>query len=361
MLDNQTILKSDMNTLEDLKRKNQKLQREITLKNQIFDTSPNYIILVGLDGKIIEVNQLVKDHLPPEVVPKKLSQLNIIHIKDLYKFINAINSICKGETIEPFKSIFIKPDKEFIDVNVTISPVMVDNEIIAISIHASKITANNQVEDSQEEFSSLHQALDDKDMLVKEIHHRTKNNLMIMASLLSLTSNDIDDENAREIFDQTKTRIRSMAIIHEKLYKSDDLKQINFGDYIRNLANDLFESFLTKSNHIQLIMELEDIKMDIEIAIPLGILLNELLTNSIKYAFPEKKCGNIFIKFAKANNHYVLVVADDGIGLPKDLDVEKCDTLGFQLVKNLVGQIEGEMMINRDEGTEITVCFHDKL
>nr|WP_319372413.1 PAS domain S-box protein [uncultured Methanobacterium sp.] len=206
---------------------------------------------------------------------------------------------------------------------------------------------------------NLKKALNDKEMLVREIHHRTKNNLMIMASLLNLTSADIEDEKAKEIFRQIQTRAKSMALIHEKLYRSDNFKQINFGDYIRHLARDLFNSFLRYPERVELVMELEDLNLDINTAIPLGLILNELLTNSMKYAFPNGRYGTITIKFFKKAENYLMIVDDDGIGLPSDLDVQKTDTLGLQLVKNLIGQIEGDMVVFRDDGTHITITFNE--
>ncbi|EKF86619.1 PAS domain S-box protein [Methanobacterium formicicum] len=206
---------------------------------------------------------------------------------------------------------------------------------------------------------NLKKALNDKEMLVREIHHRTKNNLMIMASLLNLTSADIEDEKAKEIFRQIQTRAKSMALIHEKLYRSDNFKKINFGDYIRHLARDLFNSFLRYPERVELVMELEDLNLDINTAIPLGLILNELLTNSMKYAFPNGEYGTITIKFFKKGENYVMMVDDDGIGLPSDLDVQKTDTLGLQLVKNLIGQIEGDMLVFREDGTHVTITFNE--
>jgi len=205
----------------------------------------------------------------------------------------------------------------------------------------------------------LKQALNDKEMLVREIHHRTKNNLMIMASLLNLTSADIEDEKSREIFHQIQTRAKSMALIHEKLYRSDNIKQINFGDYIRHLARDLFNSFLEDPERVELVMELEDLNLDINTAIPLGLILNELLTNSMKYAFPEGQCGTITIKFFREAEKYVMIVNDDGIGLPPDFDINQTDTLGLQLVKSLIGQIEGHINVQCKEGTCIQIRFQE--
>lgn len=361
MARNKTVLDENLNRIEELEEQNRKIKGEITLKNQIFSISPDYLFFLGLDGKIIDVSRQVKKLLKPDIEAAncKLSQLNIIHIKDLHKFIKSVNSILNGENIKPFQSIFLAPDSESIPVNVQIYPVKSDDEIVGILIYATDITSDVLLEELVQESSLLHKAVADKEMLVREIHHRTKNNLMIMASLFSLTSGDIEDEDAKAIFTQAHSRVKSMALIHEKLYRSSDLKYINFGDYIRNLAGDLFNSFLIESENLQLIMEVEDLKMHINTAIPIGLILNELLTNSIKYAFPNREPGKIHITFYKNTSHYVMTVADDGVGLPPDLDIDHCDSLGLQLVKNLIEQIQGEMIVNHDSGTEITIYFNE--
>lgn len=359
MKGNKTVLKGNPDTKEEFKKINRKLKQEIALKNKIFSISPDYLFLLGLDGKIIEVSQSADKLLTSEkkAIGSKLSQINIIHIKDLHRFIKSFNSILNGKSINPFRSVFLTPEREELHVLVHISPVKSDDEIVAILVHATDITDQLSLEESKKEYSSLQKALTDKEMLVREIHHRTKNNLMIMASLFSLTSADIEDENAKAIFNQTHSRVKSMALIHEKLYRSDDLKCINFGDYIRNLAQDLSNLFLSENSNVQLIMDVEDLKIDIGTAINVGLILNELLTNSIKYAFPNGEKGNIFIDFHQTDNHYVMIVADDGVGLPKDLDLENCDSLGLSLVRNIVGQIEGDLIVKQDFGTEITICF----
>ncbi|MDI9435698.1 MAG: histidine kinase dimerization/phosphoacceptor domain -containing protein [Euryarchaeota archaeon] len=361
MAGNSIVFKTKADTAQELEEKSRQLKKEIALNTSIFSICPDYMFLLGLDGKIVEVSKSVKKAFNSQnkIIDCKISQINIIHIKDLHKFIKSINSILNGKSIEQFRSIFITPEKEEIDVLVRISPVEYDNEIIGIFINATDITDQLLLEESKQASSSLQKALTDKEMLVREIHHRTKNNLMIMASLFALTSADIEDENAKAIFNQTHSRVKSMALVHEKLYRSKDLKFVNFGDYIRNLGRELSNIFLTENNNVQLIMDVEDLKINIETAINVGLILNEILTNSIKYAFPDGAKGNIFINFHRTDNHYILTVADDGVGLPEDLDLENCGSLGLSLVRNLVGQIEGDLIIKQDFGTEITICFQE--
>lgn len=293
------------------------------------------------------------------IIGENISHLSMIPSNDYDKYFNSVTAILNGKRVKPFKSNFLSSEKESINVNIHISPVEFEGEIVAILINANGITPQEQLAESPPESLSLTKALDDKEILIRETHHRTKNNLLIIASLLHLTSADIDDENAKQIFSQTETRAKSMALIHDKLFQSGEFKQINFGDYIRQLAHDLFKSFLKDPDHVQLLMELQDLKLDINTAIPLGLILNELLTNSIKYAFPNGEHGTVLIKFYRKHNQYTMTVADNGIGLPPELDIDKTDTLGFRLINSLVGQIEGEFIDNRNTGTEIIIKFQE--
>ena len=203
----------------------------------------------------------------------------------------------------------------------------------------------------------LQKSLHEKEILLKEIHHRVKNNLMIISSLLNLQSRYIKDEESKNIFKESQNRARSMALIHERLYQSTDLKRIDFGDYIRTLANDLYRTYVMDFNLIKLNIDLEDIMLDIDISIPLGLIVNELVTNSLKHAFPNGKSGKINIKFHKSDNKYILTVSDNGIGFPGDIDYENTDSLGLRLVTSLTEQIDGEIEFNNISGTSFRIIF----
>ena len=205
----------------------------------------------------------------------------------------------------------------------------------------------------------VNQLLKDKQILMKEIHHRVKNNLMIISSLLNLQSRYIKDDATREIFKESQTRAQSMALIHERLYRSGDLKSIDFPDYIRSLARDIFNTYNTRSGRIQLQMDVQDVMVDVNSAVPLGLIINELVTNSLKYAFSDDQEGIIRIEFHEEGDNYLLEVGDNGIGIPDDFDILKSDSLGMLLVNSLTSQIQGELELKRDQGTTFIIKFRE--
>ncbi len=206
----------------------------------------------------------------------------------------------------------------------------------------------------------LKASLKEKEILMKEIHHRAKNNLTIISSLLNLQSRHINDKEALGVFRESQNRARSMALIHEKLYRSDDLRKIDFGEYIRSLTIELFNSYRA-SQGIELNMDIANIDLDINTAVPLALIVNEIVTNSLKYAFPDKKTGNVSVHFAKNSDEMQLIVEDNGIGFPGDLDFRNTNSLGMQLVTSLTDQIKGSIRLERDEGTKFIIDFKEKL
>lgn len=205
----------------------------------------------------------------------------------------------------------------------------------------------------------VNQLLQDKEMLMKEIHHRVKNNLMVISSLLNLQSRYIKDEKSKEIFKESQNRAQSMALIHERLYRSTNMKSIDFADYIRSLTRDLFNTYSTQEDRIDLKMDVEDVEVDIDNAVPLGLIINEIVTNSLKYAFPDENAGTISISFHKQKDQYLLEVSDDGIGIPEEFEVEKSDSLGMMLINSLTYQIGGELEMERSPGTTFRIKFKD--
>jgi two-component sensor histidine kinase len=208
--------------------------------------------------------------------------------------------------------------------------------------------------------NQLQISIEDKELLLRELHHRVKNNLMIISSLLNLQSTYIKDEESKKIFKDSQNRARSMALIHERLYQSTDLKRIDFGDYIRTLANDIYHTYVMDTNLIKLNVDVEDIRLDIDISIPLGLILNELVTNSLKHAFPQGSPGEIDIILHTQDKKYLLEVKDNGIGFTEDIDYKNTDSLGLRLVTNLTDQIEGEIEFNNKLGTSFKIIFKDE-
>jgi two-component sensor histidine kinase len=216
------------------------------------------------------------------------------------------------------------------------------------------ITERKKVEEK------LKKSLDEKEVLIKEIHHRVKNNLMVISSLLNLQSQYIKDKEALSIFRESQNRARSMALIHERLYRSSDLKRIDFGDYIKTLSTDLFHSYITDPRQVQLNMQVENLMVDINTTVPLGLIVNELITNSMKHGFAGDAKGEISIDFHKDGDEFVLVVEDTGVGFPDDIDFRNTSTLGLQLVNNLTTQINGKIELNKENGTKFRITFKEQ-
>jgi two-component sensor histidine kinase len=198
----------------------------------------------------------------------------------------------------------------------------------------------------------------ENEVLLQEIHHRVKNNLQIISSLLDLQEDYVtDDPTAAHILKESQNRVNSMALIYDMIYQSNDLTRINFSDYIKNLTSNLFHSYNTNPNLITII-NAEHIYLNIETAIPLGLIISELVSNSLKYAFPEVG-GEITIQLSTKDNLYELIVSDDGIGIPEDLNFSSTEiTLGIRLVKSLVNQLDGTIKIDRNHGTKFIIQFH---
>jgi PAS domain S-box-containing protein len=206
---------------------------------------------------------------------------------------------------------------------------------------------------SEEKMAS---SLEEKELLLKEIHHRVKNNLQVVSSLLKLQTNYVKDDISHDILLDSQNRVRSMALVHQKLYQSKDFSQIDFTDYIAQLSEYLFDAY--KNENIDLSIKTEEAKISIDIAIPCGLIINELVTNSLKYAFPGGKSGKVDIELNHLyKSHYELIVKDNGAGFPKNVDFRNTHTLGLQLVNTLVGQIDGEIEMENGVGTTYKIKF----
>ncbi len=200
-------------------------------------------------------------------------------------------------------------------------------------------------------------SLKEKEILLKEIHHRVKNNMQVISSLLSLQAKQVRDPNGRELIRESQNRVMSIALVHEKLYQSKSLARIDFSDYIRKVAENLFQSYGVPKAKIGLVINAENTYLPISKAIPLGLILNELLSNSLKYAFPENRAGVISIDFSSSGAQYILNFRDDGIGLPEGIDLDHTETLGLQLVSSLAQQIQGTVTRMSGAGTGYRIEF----
>lgn len=202
------------------------------------------------------------------------------------------------------------------------------------------------------------QLLIEKEQLLKEIHHRVKNNLQIVSSLLNLQSDNIVDEKYLELIKESQNRINSMALVHEMLYKSVDLSKVDLKEYIEILTGSVNMSYSTPTKAISFSNDIEaGIFLEVDMMIPIGLMLNEILSNSFKYAFPEKEKGIISIKLKRDKNNIKMIVFDNGVGLKKNFDIKKQGSLGMQLIHMLGEQIDAGISVTSEKGTHYEINF----
>ena len=215
----------------------------------------------------------------------------------------------------------------------------------------------DDVTERKQALEQIKTSLHEKEVLLKEIHHRVKNNMQVITSLLSLQSKTIGDGPALAVFRDSQNRVKSMALIHETLYQSKDLSRINFAEYLQKLVAHVSRSYRIRPDAVKINVRVDDISLPIDTAVPCGLIINELASNSLKYAFPADNKGEINITFDRADAHFVLRVSDTGIGLPADFDPEKGRSLGMKLVRMLTTQLCGEIECRNGVGTTFEITF----
>lgn len=203
----------------------------------------------------------------------------------------------------------------------------------------------------------LIESVKEKEILLKEVHHRVKNNLQVINSILNLQSSYVTDEQTLQIIVESQNRIRSMSYIHESLYQTKDFSSLNFSAYISNLVQNLVHSYEVYSDKTELDLKVEEVELALDQAIPCGLILNELITNALKYAYPGKEGGKIKIKVFEENNKVSISVKDYGVGLPKNFNISDTDSLGLSLVDTLIDQLDGQLILKTEGGTEFLIIF----
>ena len=230
-----------------------------------------------------------------------------------------------------------------------------------VSVPNYFVAAFEDITERKEHERQLEESIKEKEVLLKEVHHRVKNNMQVISSILNLQSSYIDDETALSILRESQDRIKSMSFVHESLYQSNTLSEVNFSEYIRNIAGNLFHSYGRPEGGISMQYELEEVFLNLDTSIPCGLIINEVVSNCLKYAFAGKEKGVIRIEFSKLSDGKLkLIIGDDGIGLPSNFDIENAETLGLQLVTTLVTQVSGELDIKTNKGTQFSIVFKEQ-
>jgi len=244
------------------------------------------------------------------------------------------------EGIESWREIYLNPIKDE------------DGSVREVSGIGHDITEKKISEER------IRQSLQEKEVLLKEVHHRVKNNLQVISSILNLQSSYVKDEGTLNILKESQNRIKSMAFIHESLYQTKDFSSINFTEYVINLSQNLIHSYSNFDHEVKLNLDIQNVFLNLDLAIPCGLIINEIVSNALKYAFTDNsEGGEITIKMHIKGDDLVLKIGDNGKGLPKNIDYRNTESLGLQLVVTLTDQLSGTIELNLDKGTNYTIIF----
>jgi PAS domain S-box-containing protein len=343
-------------TVQDVTER-KKAEEKIKILVNAVESSNDAIMTGSLDGIVTSWNkgaEQIYGYSAEEILGQNASILEPEHLKGDIKRFN--EKIKRGEKVKNYETVRLRKDCTQINVSVTLSPVFDDSgRMIALSVVVRDITERIKAEKSMAKA---------EDARKKEIHHRIKNNLQVISSLLDLQADKFNDPKVIEAFRESQNRVISMALIHEELHKEKGTDKLNFSEYLKMLAENLFQTYKLSSKNIRLNMDVEEnLFFDMDSAVPLGIIVNELVSNSLKHAFPDRDKGEIRIKLQREESerediiNFIMVNSDNGVGIPESIDIKDLESLGLQLVVSLVDQLDGELELKRTNGTEFTVRF----
>ncbi len=341
------VVVTDANTLEAMESELQQAREQL---RAVLDAMPGFVAWISAEGRYLGVNQYMADtfNLSPDAfVGQELGFLK--------------NNFELAQFMTQFLADSAKTDRQVIEVpfngltrNYLIAAQKYSQDSLAVLVGIN-ITERKQVE------AQLQASLGEKEVLLQEIHHRVKNNLQVISSLLDLQSQEIEDNVMLEVFRESQNRVKSMALVHEKLYQSKNFARINFAEYTDSLTSHLFKAYELNSGSVTLELDIEDVSLNIDTAIPCGLIINELVSNALKYAFPDNRTGTITVALHSSdkNSNFILVVKDNGVGFPKAIDFNTGKSLGLQLVKVLTKQLKGRIEIDHNTGYQFRVSFSE--
>lgn len=331
--------------------------RQLTEKNLeleqlslVASRTDNSVLIAAPDTRIEWVNDAF---LRLYAMPKDKVLGMRLHEIAIYRDIDQqVEQTLKQEHSSIFESNVTTHHPRNIWISSTLTPVY-DEEarLKKLVMVDTDITSTKQLQ------QQIEASLKEKDVLLKEIHHRVKNNLQIIISLLNLQSGYIKDESTLKAVQDGQNRVRSMALVHEKFYQADELTEIAFGEYMEKLCQYLYQSYGDKTDRVRVLIDACDVALDMDTAMPCGLLVNEIVSNSYKYGFPGQRSGEIRIRMWREDKTVTLDITDNGIGLPEGFSVESSESLGMQLIQALTSQLDGELSIGRENGTRFTVKF----
>jgi PAS domain S-box-containing protein len=320
-----------------------------------FMTTPDSIsIHKGPDGVFVDVNEafcVITGYSKEDVVGREANEVHIWDDPDDRK--RFVERLTKDGKVQNFEAKFRMKNGNVRFGLLSATAIMLQGEMHHISI-------TRDITDMKAAEERIKSSLKEKEILLKEVHHRVKNNLQVISGLLNLQAHHITDPGAREVYKESQNRVITMGLIHEELYQSKDLAQVDFAAYIQNLSSNLFASYGKEHSNVDLVLDAEHIEMIVDTAIPCGLIVNELISNSLKHAFPMEKEGEVRVDFhSLGNGVYRLSVADSGVGLPEGFDFRRSKSLGLQLVTVMTELLGGTIELNRDGGTTFIITFRE--
>jgi PAS domain S-box-containing protein len=349
------------NDITELKKSNSDLRSERDLFKKLMAISPVGIAILDSSGKIIFCNDMAADIL--EVKTDEATQLYYNSVEwqhsDLegnpipYSALPFSLALNKKETVLNICHAIFNAEGNRKYLSVSAAPMLDDKgEVLSV------ITAFKDITDQHLNEKTICSSLKEKETLLKEIHHRVKNNFQIISSLISLQLSKSQTSRPEDLLLETKNRIRSMALVHEKLYQTESLSSIDFAEYLKTLIRDLETNYRTEAIKPHVRFALSSVLLDIERAIPCGLIANEIITNAFKYAFPADFKNHPCIEIHLAHNtHLTLTIKDNGVGFSEPVDFESSKTLGLALIGMLIKQIGGDLDFSGKNGTSYTITI----
>jgi PAS domain S-box-containing protein len=337
--------------ITDRKLTEESLQAANAYNRNLIEVSLDPLVTIGKDGKITDVNTATE-------AVTGFVRSELIGTDFLSYFTEPERARAGYEQV--FQSGFVRDfplDIKHRDGRITSvlynASIYKDNagNVIGVFAAARDITARKQAE------QLVKQSLIEKELLLKEIHHRVKNNMAVVSSLLSLQARKIKDDAVRSLFEECQQRVKAMALVHGKLSQTKDLSAINIGTYITSIIAEIINLCRIDASAMTTEINVQDIGLDLESAVPCCLIINELLTNAFKHAFPDNRDRVLNVCFIKTDETYILTIKDNGIGLPKGFNYLEANTLGLQLINVLTKQLRGTFQIKSDKGTEAVVTF----
>jgi PAS domain S-box-containing protein len=349
------VIQCNIRNITERKEMDRKLQEAVLFQQRLIDALPVPVFYKDSKGRSLGCNSSFEKFFgnkKEEVTGKSVYELSPKEFADLYH--EKDRALLQNPGIQIYESTV--KDRGGVVHNVIFHKATFSNMDGSVG---GLIGAILDITDRKRAEVQLHASLREKDILLREIHHRVKNNMQVIIGLLDLQASSSGNPELMEMLNKSQSRIRSMALVHEKLYASKDFTRINLAGYLRTLSQDLFQSYKINPGKIDLIIQTDGVYVDINKAIPCGLVLNELISNVLKHAFPGDRQGELQIIIREEKNTEMeIVVRDNGMGLPDDVDINQPRTMGLNLVNGLVKkQLKGQMEVRRDNGTEIRIKF----